>query len=233
MGERQNLVLVPGSLCDARVWQGQAGALADVAISTIPSLHGHASLSAMAEAVLAAAPPQFALSGFSMGGRVALEMWRLAPQRITRLALVGASVHPVAAGEADKRAPQIALARQQGMAALSRWWNPRITDPARHGDVALMGLLEDMACGFTPEEYAAEVAALLNRPDPRGLLAGIDVPVLVLAGECDPLSTPERNAAMAAAIAGAQVVSVAGAWHFPMLEKPEAVTAALRDWLAR
>ncbi|MCW3838320.1 alpha/beta fold hydrolase [Sphingomonas canadensis] len=229
---RQHLVLVPGSLCDARVWHHQAKALSDVAEPWIPHLHGHDSLVAMAHAVLAEAPERFALCGFSMGGRVALEMLRLAPERITRLALIDASVHPVAEGEAARRQPQIDMARDQGMAALARWWNPRIAHPSMHGDADYMGLLESMACSFTPQEYAREVRALLERPDPRGLLGGIAVPVLVLSGEEDPLSTPDRNRAMADAIPGARLILIGGAAHFPMLEKAEAVTAALRDWLA-
>ena len=229
---RQSLILVPGSLCDARVWQYQARDLADLAEIRIPHLHGHDSLTGMAEAVLREAPASFALAGFSMGGRVALEVFRAAPGRVTRLALLDASVHPIADGEAARRQPQIDMAFGDGMAALARWWNPRITPPARHGDAAFMGLLEAMACTFTPEDYRREVAALLDRPDPRDLLARIAVPTLILAGAQDPLSTPERNRAMAAAIPDAKLMLVEDAFHFPMLERPEAVTAALRDWLA-
>ena len=230
---KQHLILVPGSLCDERVWRIQAAALADIATVTIAHLHGLDSLDAMAEAILAHAPERFALCGFSMGGRAALEVFRRAPDRITRLALIDASVHPIADGEAARRQPQIDLARTQGMAALAHWWNPKITAPARHDDADFMGLLESMACSFSPDDYEKEVKALLTRPDPRDLLGQIAVPTLVLTGAQDPLSTPERNRAMAEAIRDAQLVSVEGAWHFPMLEKPEAVTAALRDWLAR
>lgn len=228
---RQSLIFLPGSLCDARVWQHQMRDLEDMADVACPLLHGHDSLDGMAEAVLAQAPDRFALCGFSMGGRVALEMIRRAPQRVTRLALVDASVHPVAEGEAARRQPQIDMARNQGMAALARWWNPKIVHPSRTADAALMGLLEDMACTFSAQDYAEEVHALLHRPDPRDVLAAIRVPVLVLAGGEDPLSTRERNEAMAAAIPGAQLLLVEGAAHFPMLEQPAVVSAALREWL--
>ena len=232
MGEgRQQLILVPGSLCDERVWQYQAAGLADLADIMIPHLHGHDSLADMAAATLAEAPERFALAGFSMGGRVALEMMRQAPERITRLALLDASIHPVADGEAPRRQPQIDMAHAQGMAALARWWNPRITPPARHDDAAFMGLLEAMACTFTAQDYEKEVNALLRRPDPRDLLPGIAVPTLILAGAQDPLSTPDRNRAIAQAIPGARLVLVEDAWHFPMLEQPGIVTAELRQWL--
>ncbi|MDB5682840.1 MAG: hydrolase [Sphingomonas bacterium] len=228
---KQHLVLVPGSLCDERVWQRQVHDLADLAEISIPHLHGHDSLGRMAQAVLDAAPERFALAGFSMGGRVALEMLRLAPERITRLALIDASVHPVAPGEAERRQPQIDMARDQGLAALARWWNPKIAHSAHHADPGYMDLLEAMACTFTPEDYSNEVRALIERPDPRDLLGQIGVPVLVLAGVADPLSTPDRNRAIADAIPGATLVLVEGAAHFPMLEKPAEVTAAMRDWL--
>lgn len=228
---KPNLVLVPGSLCDERVWMHQSEALADVADIVIPHLHGHDSLIGMAQAILAEAPATFALCGFSMGGRAALEVFRLAPERIARLALIDASIHPVAEGEAARRQPQIDMAHKEGMAALARWWNPKITSPTLHEHTAFMDLLESMACSFSPDDYAKEVAALLNRPDPRGLLGDVAVPTLVLAGANDPLSTPERNRSIADAITGATLVSVPDAWHFPMLEKPDAVTAALRDWL--
>lgn len=232
MTAKENLVLVPGSLCDERVWSNQQRDLADTADIIIPNLHGHDSLVSMAEAILAQAPDKFALAGFSMGGRVALEMWRLAPERITRLALIDASVHPIGEGEAERRQPQIDLAKSEGLAALAAWWNPKIVHPSKLDDGEYMALLESMALTFSPEDYEKEVGALLNRPDPRGLLAGIDVPVLILAGEQDPLSNPDRNRAMADAIPGAKLVMIADAAHFPMLEKPGEVSAALREWLA-
>ena len=228
----QDLVMVPGSLCDERVWLNQVKDLAGLANITIPHLHGYDSLVAMAEASLAHAPERFALCGFSMGGRVALEMFRIAPERITRLALLDASIHPVAEGEAERRQPQIEMAYREGMAAFAKWWNPKIVHPAKADDAEYMGLLASMAASFTPEEYEKEVRALLNRPDPRDLLASIRVPTLVLAGAEDPLSGPERNRSIADAIAGAKLVQIEGSAHFPMLEKPDEVAAALKEWLA-
>lgn len=232
-GHKQTLLLVPGSLCDERVWQHQLRDLADVAEMQVAHIHGQASLEAMARNALTHAPAgPLALAGFSMGGRVALEMMRLAPERITRLALLDSSVHPVAPGEAERRAPQIDKAKAEGMEALVKWWNPKIAHPSRRDDAAFIGLLDAMACAFTPQEYELEAQALLNRPDPRPLLGTIRVPTLVLAGEDDPISGPERNAAIAAAIAGAVRVNLPDTGHFPMLERPAEVNAALRAWLA-
>lgn len=229
--KKQQLMLIPGSLCDERVWQNQSRDLVDIADITVPHLHGFGSLSAMAKAIVDNAPKQFALCGFSMGGRVAMEVFRLAPNRITHLALVDASVHPVGAGEAPRRQPQIDMAHDKGMAALADWWNPKIAHPSRHSDPAYMDLLRDMACTFSADDYEQEVSALLNRPDPRDLMATITIPTLILAGREDPLSTPERNQAMAEQVSGSTLKLIDDAAHFPMLEKPEEVTAALREWL--
>jgi pimeloyl-ACP methyl ester carboxylesterase len=228
----QHLVLVPGSLCDARVWQNQARDLGDVATITVANLHGHDSIPAMAEAALAAAPERFALAGFAMGGRVALEMVRRAPERITRLALIDSSVHQLAPGEAERRQPQIELARREGMIAFARWWNPQIVHSSRREEADYMGLLEAMADSFTPAEYEREVRALLNRPDAAKVLGGISVPTLVLYGTEDMLSGPARNRQIAEAIPHARLVAIEGTGHFPLLEKPEQVTAAMREWLA-
>lgn len=227
-----NLVLLPGSLCDERVWHNQVRELAASADILVPHLHGHNSLGSMADAVLAEAPSRFALAGFSMGGRVALEMVRRAPERVTRLALVDSSVHPIADGEAARRQPQIELAQREGMAAFARWWNPQIVPAALHDDTAFLGMLEAMAETFTPDQYEEEVQALLKRPDAREVLGRVSVPTLVLHGAQDILSNPERNRAIAEAIPGAKLVTIEGAGHFPMLEKPDEVTAALREWLA-
>jgi pimeloyl-ACP methyl ester carboxylesterase len=185
----------------------------------------------MAEAVLKDAPTSFSLAGFSIGGRVALEMIRRAPERILRLALIGSSVHPLADGEAARRQPMIDMAREHGMGAVAASWIPRLVPAARHDDAELMLELRDMTCRFSAEDYADEVHALLNRPDPRPLLAGIRCPALVLAGREDPLSTPERNTDLAARIPGARLLLIDGCGHFPMLEAPDATNAALLAWL--
>ena len=226
-----SLLLLPGSLCDAALWEPQVAAIGDRWRISVPSVTGLDSIEAMAEAVLADAPERFCLAGFSMGGRIALEMLRRQPERIERLALIGASVHPVADGEAARRQPMIELASTQGMTAVAKNWIPRLVHPSRLDDTEFMSRLMDMTCRFTPQDYAEENHALLNRPDPRPLLETIAIPTLVLAGRQDPLSTPERNTDIAGRIPGAKLVLLDDCGHFPTLEAPDPSTAALLDWL--
>lgn len=232
MANKQPLVLLPGSLSDGAVWENQCSALADVADVHIPHVTGMASLEEIAESVLKEAPASFALAGFSMGGRVALEVYRRAPDRITHLALIDSSVHPIAEGEAEKRQPMLDLALAEGMEALADAWLPRIAHPSRLDDAEFMGKLREMALRFTPQDYVDEVKALLTRPDARPVMDMISCPTLILAGESDPLSTPARNEEMAKMIPHAELVILEDCSHFPMLEKPEETNAALRRWLA-
>ncbi len=224
---KAHLIILPGSMCDEWAYRQQIEALSGDHEIEVPHLLEASSIDAMAEQVLARAPERFALAGHSMGGRVALEVVRRAAGRIGALALIATTVHPVREGEGPRRQTQIDLAREQGMTALARMWLPRVVHPARQQDTALMQGLERMYARFTPEDYEREVKALLQRPDPRSVLAEIRCPTLVLSGREDPLCAPEQSQALAAQIAGATLVIVEECAHFPSLEQPRAVTQAL------
>ncbi len=170
-----------------------------------------------------------------MGGRVAFEVWRRAPGRVERLALLDTSYHPRdpgAAGE-DERAARLRLlgvARCDGMRALGRAWLPDMVHARRVGTPLYDDLLA-MVERSSPGQYAAQVAALLARPDAWPLLATIDCPTLLLCGRDDAWSPPARHEHMHAAIAGSRLVVVDDCGHFAPVEQPAAVSRALAVWL--
>jgi pimeloyl-ACP methyl ester carboxylesterase len=212
--------------------------LPDLAECSVADYGSIDSIPAMAEAVLRTAPQRLALAGHSMGGRVALEIYRVAPQRVTRIALLntGSSARPSGeAGEeeARRRAELVALAKSQGMPAMLRQWLPPMIDSRRVNDTALVNAIMAMMSRKTPEIFAAQVKALLSRPDANMVLGQIRCPALLLTGREDGWSGPAQHSAMAAKIAGSQLVIVPDCGHMSMLERPAEVSAALRTWLLR
>ncbi len=237
---RENLLLLPGLVCDQGVWQQQIDALSDVAACTCADYGSLDSLAAMAEAALRAAPERFSVAGHSMGGRVALEIYRLAPDRVARIALLNTGYLPLASGPAGeeerrKRGDFVALAQSQGMRAMLEQWLPPMIDSQRHGDTALVNSIIEMMSRKTPEIFAAQVRALLARPDASQVLEQIRCPALLITGREDGWSGPAQHQAMfhklAARIAGSKLVVVPDCGHMSTMERPVEVSAALRDWL--
>lgn len=211
-------------------WAAQADGLADLSEVHVPSFYGFETLSGMARAVLEEAPPVFAVAGHSMGARVALEIMRLAPARVTRLALLDTGVHPVRPGEPAARQELVDLAREHGMPALAARWLPPMVHAA---DPALMAALTAMVCRATPDIFEGQVRALLSRPDAAAGLAAIRCPTLVGVGRQDSWSPVAQHQAMVAAIGGATLAIFDGAGHMAPMEAAPAVTEAMRAWLRR
>lgn len=229
--ETTPLYLLPGLMCDERIWAPQVAALAAHYPVTVPDYGDARSLAVMAERVLATAPPRFSLAGHSMGGRVALEIVRLAPGRVARLALLDTGVHPVAAGEPDKRRALLDLGKRAGMAALVDAWLPPMVHPdLRHA--GFLGPLRDMCIGAGLARCVDQVTALLERPDARPLLPSIRCPALVGVGSDDEWAPVDQHRSIADAIPGAVLRIFDRAGHMAPVEAPEQVTAALREWLA-
>jgi pimeloyl-ACP methyl ester carboxylesterase len=226
-----DLLLLPGLLCDRTVWRGQTDLLPEVAC-TVADYGSFDSLPAMAECALETAPARFALAGHSMGARVALEIMRIAPQRVERLALLDTGIHMVQPGETEKRMKLVELARTHGMEALCEAWLPPMVHPDRLGDAPFMKPLRDMVARFTPERFAAQISALLNRPDPAPLLASIGCPTLIGVGRQDAWSPPAQHEPIAAGLRNARLVIFENAGHFAPYERPDEVTTAMRVWLA-
>jgi pimeloyl-ACP methyl ester carboxylesterase len=228
----QTLLLLPGLLCDATVWRAQVHDLSDVAEISVIDYGDADRLEKMAAIVLASAPPRFSIAGHSMGARVALEVYAAAPERVERLAHLDTGVHPVAEGEEAARMRLVRVARERGMDALCDAWLLPMVHPDRRGDTAFMQPLRDMVTSFTPQRYEKQIAALLNRPASARVPPMIKCPVLIGVGSHDEWASPAQHEPIAAAIPGAKVTIFEGAGHMAPYEKPDAVTKAMRDWMA-
>jgi len=232
------LVLIPGLMCDAAVWQPQQQFLARHASIAIAEHGLAADLGLMAEQILARCPGRLAVAGHSMGGRVALEMARRAPQRLCGIALLDTGYRALAAGAEGERERTVRLgvlaqARREGLRAAAEAWLNGMIHPERLKDQALRATVTDMWERRTLEHLAAQMQALLVRPDATPLLAGLQVPALVLCGAED-LSAPIRqHVEMASLLPHSHYVQVPECGHMCTLERSEAVTAALAMWLGR
>jgi pimeloyl-ACP methyl ester carboxylesterase len=229
-------MLLPGLMCDAAVWAPQVAALQGRAQCVVPAWGLSDSLPAMAQQVLDAAPTEhFSVAGHSMGGRVALELIRMAPRRVQRLALLDTGTHPLPEGiEGEKeragRMALLALARTQGMRVMGRQWARGMVHPDRV-DSPLFEDILDMLERSNPAQFAAQINALLSRRDAAPLLPGIDCPTLVLCGREDAWSTPAQHEAMHAAIAHSTLGIIEHCGHMCTMEQPQAVREALARWL--
>jgi pimeloyl-ACP methyl ester carboxylesterase len=236
---KQSLVLLPGFLCDQTVWKQQIASLEDVADAVcVEWAPEHDSILAMAGAVLRRTPERFALAGHSMGGRVAFQVYRLAPERVTRIALfnTGADARPPGeAGESEERSRRelLAMARSQGMRAMTVKWLKGMLPAYRQDDTALVEEIIAMFERKSTDMFETQMLALLGRPNAAPLLRHILCPALVLTGFDDAWSPPGRHLEMAQSIRLSELVVIPRCGHMSTMERPDEVTAAMREWLAR
>ncbi len=231
MSEKSPLVLLPGLLCSESLWRHQIAGLADIADCTVADLTGHETMAAMAAHVLDGAPPAFALAGLSMGGYLAQEIMRLAPQRVTRLAILDSSARSDSTAQAERRRGLIELARSGRFRDVTSRLLPLFIHPDRLGDVALTDTIMGMAESVGREAFLRQQSAIMSRPDGRDDLSRIACPTLVLCGRQDELTPLELHEEMAAAIPDARLVVIEDCGHLPTLERPDEVNAAMRAWL--
>lgn len=226
------LLLLPGLICDARIWAPQAEALRGAREVHAVAGYGEAdSLGAMAESVLAEAPERFALAGHSMGGRVALEVFRRAPERVERLALVSTGTHLPKPKEAEGRFKLLERGVEQGMDALiDAWLPPMVWEPNRLIP-GLMDTMTQMCADMGLDAYERQIRALLARPEVEGLLATIACPTLVATGRHDEWAPPAQHEGIAAKIPGSRLIIIEDAGHMVPLERPQSMTDALVSWL--
>jgi pimeloyl-ACP methyl ester carboxylesterase len=199
----------------------------------VVSFRGFSSIPAMARHVLDVAPERFAVAGHSMGGRVALEIMRAAPRRVTGLALLNTGVHAVRDGEPQSRNHLLRVAYEHGMSALAEVWLPPMmgSDAARAAE--LMPRLRAMIERFTADSYAGHVSAMLNRPEVLTVLPTVAVPTLLLSGSDDIWSPVSQQQSIRRRIPHATLFEIHGAGHMAPLERPDSVAIALREWLLR
>ncbi|TBW33801.1 alpha/beta fold hydrolase [Siculibacillus lacustris] len=225
------IVFVPGLLCSAEAFAPQSVALWEFGpITTASTLSGE-TIAEMAAAVLANAPPRFALVGISMGGYICMEIMRQAPERVARLALLDTSAQPDTPEQTSQRRVMLARARESDFAAWSEETLTSILHPSRRADANLRQINRRMGQAVGLEGFARQTEAVINRPDSRPGLAAIRVPTLVLVGDCDALTPPERSEEIASLIPGATLVVVPDCGHASTIEQPLLVSLALARWL--
>jgi pimeloyl-ACP methyl ester carboxylesterase len=229
--KRLPLILLPGLLCDAALWSHQTRHLAEVADVTVADLTGRDGVSALAADVLAAAPGTFALAGLSMGGYVALEIVRQAPERVAKLALLDTNARADTDEQRRRRRGLMALADRGEFRGVTPRLLPVLIHPDRLEEADLTGEVMAMAERVGRDAFLRQQKLIMDRPDSRPMLPSISCPTLVLCGRQDAISTLEMHAEMAGAIPGARLAVVEECGHLASLERPHATTALMRDWL--
>jgi pimeloyl-ACP methyl ester carboxylesterase len=226
------IVLIPGLMNDGWVWREQIGALSRIAPVQVACNDGCDTLVDMASRIVAQSPGRIAVAGHSMGGRIAMEVVRQAPDRLVGLALLNTGMHGVREAELAGRRALVETGRAEGMRAVAAAWMPQMLAAARRDDPVLVAGITEMLARCTPDIFAAQQAAMMARNDLTSLLAGIRVPTLVATGEEDGWASPRQHEEIAAAIPGATLRIVPGAGHMMPVEDPAAVTALLVEWAA-
>ncbi|CAN7479946.1 alpha/beta fold hydrolase [Pseudoxanthomonas sp. LjRoot143] len=225
------LLLLPGLLCDARLWRDPAEALADVADIHHGDLTRDDSVAGMAARVLAAAPPVFALAALSMGGYVAFEILRQAPQRVAKLALLDTSARLDPPKRLAVRRAGLTMAESGRFAGVTRKLLPQLVHESRV-DGTVGEEVMAMAQRVGRDAFLRQQRAIIGRPDSLPLLSAITVPTLLGVGEDDRMTLPEETRLMHERIPGAHLHVFARCGHLPPMEVPRETAAVLRDWLA-
>lgn len=227
------LILLPGTLCDERLWVDvlpQLNGLTDCQTVTWGS--AECSVSAAAERILREAPPSFAIAGMSMGGSVALELCAQAPHRVEALALISCQPRGDSKEGADARSTFLSYAAEFGMSALirERLW-PNYVHSTRLSDQALLDAVCAMAERAGILSYQSQHRLLASRRDHSATLASLQVPVAIVSGDSDLLCTPAQQVEMLTMSRFARSTEIKKCGHLSPLEDPGSVSTALCSWL--
>ncbi|MGD0503616.1 MAG: alpha/beta fold hydrolase [Steroidobacteraceae bacterium] len=231
MTEPLPTLLIPGLLCTPRLYAEQIPPLWRLGPVTIADHTRDGSVSAIARRILASAPPRFALVGLSMGGYISFEILRQSPERVAKLVLLDTSCRPDAPEQSDARRAQIALARSGRLREVCDAGFPRLVHPKHWSDPRIRQVLYQMAEEVGVDGFVHQQQANIARPDSRPGLGAIRCPALILVGDSDELTPPERAAEIAHGIADARLVVVPECGHCSPMEQPVFVTRQLLEFL--
>ena len=231
MSEPLHTVLIPGLLCSARLYAEQLPVLWRLGSLSIADHRRDANLPAIARRLLASAPPRFALVGLSMGGYIAFEVLRQAPERVVRLALLDTTARGETAEQTRNRRTLIDLAQSGSFDQVPERLFPLYVHRRRHSDSALRALLRQMAEETGADAFLRQETAIMNRPDSRPDLSAIACPTTVIVGDGDELTPPEVAHEIANGVPGAQLIEITDCGHLSSVEQPAQVSAALVEAL--
>jgi len=220
------LILIPGLLCDATVWQPLLNKI-DAQDVSVADLSTQDSLTQMAMDCLDSHSGQLDVAGHSMGARVALEMARLDPDRVQRLALLDTGIHPLREGEIEVRREAVAFANEFGMEALADRWLSGMVYAPNQDNTSLMRSLKNMVLRCDPAMHARQIKALTDRPDASGYIAKIHCPVLLIVGQHDQWSLVSQHKDMLQLLPDARLEIIDDAGHFAPVEQADKVTPLL------
>ncbi|MCG6207896.1 alpha/beta hydrolase [Rhodopseudomonas sp. HC1] len=225
------IVLIPGLAGSPRIYAPVAPALWAFGPVTVANHIRDDSMAAIARRILSEAPPSFALAGHSMGGYIAFEIMRQAPERVARLALINTQARPDSPDASARRTRQVGEANAGRLHAVLDELYPGFVHPSRADDHGLREIVHAMGDDVGGTGFARQQRAIMARTDSRPTLATIACPTLVLSGDTDNTIPNSLSQEMADGIRGAKLVIIPECGHLPQIEQPQATAAALAEWL--
>ena len=227
------LIMIPGLLCDERLWEPIIPQLSDVAACTVTGQHTRFNnIGRIADAISDEAPPRFSLAGLSMGGYIALEICRRFPERVERLALLDTSARPDTPEQTQRRQTMTALCQKGKFAHIAPLLYTQMVHAERLTDDLLRSRIAAMAERLGPEVFIRQQQAIIDRIDQRPHLTRIPCPTVVICGRQDGLTPLDRAEEMARSIPNARLEVIEACGHMSTMERPEVVGGILRQWIA-
>lgn len=232
MDDATPILLVPGLAGSPRIYAPLVPALWRYGPVSVPNHIRDDHMDAIARRILAEAPPRFALAGHSMGGYIAFEIMRQAPDRVAKLALINTQARPDTLEATARRRSQIARAQAGEYHAVLDDLFAGFVHPSRLEDASLRKLVHEMGDDIGADAFVRQQSAIISRPDSRPTLAAIRCPALVLTGDEDNTIPNSLSKEMAGGIHAAELRILAHCGHLPQVEQPQATAEALVEWLS-